>query len=81
MIANHPATTDFSNLLNRYRAHLVYPFEAMVVTLAVGGMMHLESNLEMLNRAAQAVDDHDSFAILPKMTRDLKLAMPIVKLF
>jgi hypothetical protein len=81
MIANHPATTDFSNLLNRYRAHLVYPFEAMVVTLAVGGMMHLESNLEMLNRAAQAVDDHDSFAILPKMTRDLKLAKPIVKLF
>jgi hypothetical protein len=67
MAANSPSTTDFKDLLNRYRAHLVYPFEAMVVTLAVGGMMKLESNLEMINRAALAIEDHDTFAILPMM--------------
>jgi Phosphotransferase enzyme family len=67
LLADSPTTSDFDSLLNRYRAHLVYPFEAMTVTLAVGGMMHLDSNLEMLSRAAQAVEDHDSFAILPKM--------------
>jgi aminoglycoside phosphotransferase (APT) family kinase protein len=68
MLANNSTTTDFASLLNRYRAHLVYPFEAMVVTLAVGGMMQLESNLEMIRRAAQAIEDHDTFAILSAMT-------------
>ncbi len=66
MLANSWTNTDFKHLLNRYRAHLVYPFEAMAVTLAIGGMMQLESNLEMLSRAAAAVEDHDTFAILPK---------------
>lgn len=66
MLANNPATTDFNHLLNRYRAHLVYPFEAMIVTLAVGDMMQMESNLEMIRRAAQAVEDHDTFSFLPK---------------
>jgi Phosphotransferase enzyme family len=65
MLANNPTTTDFKDLLNRYRAHLVYPFEAMIVTLAVGGMMQLESNLEMIYRAALAIEDHDTFGILP----------------
>jgi hypothetical protein len=49
----------------RYRAHLVYPFEAMVVTLAVGGMMKPENTLELIRRAAAAVADHDSFAAGP----------------
>jgi hypothetical protein len=67
MFANNPTTTDFASLLNRYRVHLVYPFEAMIVTLAVGGMMQLESNLEMIRRAAQAIEDNDTFAILSAM--------------
>jgi Protein of unknown function (DUF1679) len=65
--SNSPTTSDFQELLNRYRAHLVYPFEAMIVTLAVGGMMQRESNLEMINRAALAIEDHDTFALLPKI--------------
>ena len=54
---------DSGHLLQRYRAHLVYPFEAMVVTLAVGGMMKRESNLELIRRAAAAVEDHDALGI------------------
>lgn len=46
----------------RYRAHLTYALEAMVVTLAIGNMMDLASNLELIRRTAQAVADHDSFA-------------------
>jgi hypothetical protein len=49
----------------RYRAHLVYPFEAMVLTLAVGGMMTLENTLELIRRAAAAAADHESFAAGP----------------
>lgn len=56
-------------LRTRYRAHLVYPFEAMVVTLAVGGMMELESNLELIRRAAAAVADHDAFSAGPAVRR------------
>lgn len=52
-------------LARRYRAHLAYPFEAMVVTLAVGGMMRLDANLELIRRAAAAVADHGSFAAGP----------------
>jgi len=48
----------------RYRAHLVYPFEAMIVTLAIGGMMDEHSNLELIARVAAAIDDHDSYAAL-----------------
>jgi Phosphotransferase enzyme family len=66
MTANRSTNTDFNDLLNRYRAHLVYPFEAMVITLAVGGMMQFESNLEMISRAALAIEDHGTFAILPR---------------
>ncbi|MGR9088004.1 MAG: phosphotransferase family protein [Gammaproteobacteria bacterium] len=53
------------HLLHRYRAHLVYAFEAMVVTLAVSGLMDLESNLELIRRTAAAVEDSDSFSALP----------------
>lgn len=55
---------DDQQIFRRYQQHLVYPFEAMTVTLAIGGMMHRESNVEMIKRAAAAVEDHDSFAIL-----------------
>lgn len=56
---------DGPQLTERYRAHLVYAFEAMVVTLAVGDMMATESNLELIRRTAAAVDDWDAFAALP----------------
>ena len=55
---------DEKGLYHRYRAHLAYAFEAMVITLAVGGMMEPESNLELIRRTADAVKDHDSFAAL-----------------
>ena len=59
------AAPGLDALTARYRAHLVYPFEAMVVTLAVGGMMALESNLELIRRTAAAVADHSAFAAGP----------------
>lgn len=55
------AAPDSTTLLQRYRAHLAYPFEAMVVTLAVGGMMELAANLELIRRTAAAIMDHDSY--------------------
>jgi hypothetical protein len=59
--------TDVDNnlLMQRYRAHLVYAFEAMVVTLAVGGMMKLDCNLELIRRTATAVQELDAFSALP----------------
>ncbi|MBZ0159626.1 MAG: phosphotransferase [bacterium] len=59
------ADLDSTTLRQRYRAHLMYAFEAMVVTLAVGDMMPLDSNLELIRRAAAAVEDHDAFAVRP----------------
>jgi Ecdysteroid kinase-like family len=56
---------DVKILLQRYRAHLIYPFEAMIVTLAVGGMMNLESNHELIRRTAVAVEDLEAFAAIP----------------
>lgn len=56
---------DIENMQQRYRAHLIYPFEAMIVTLAIGGMMSLENNHELLRRTAAAVEDLDVFAALP----------------
>ena len=60
---------DARALQRRYRAHLVYPFEAMVATLAVGGMMTPESNLELIRRAAAAVADNDAFAAAARGAR------------
>ena len=48
----------------RYRAHLIYPFEAMLITLAVGGMMDLEANMSPINRAATAVNDNHAFSAI-----------------
>jgi hypothetical protein len=58
------AEIDANSLMQRYRAHLIYPFEAMIVTLAVGGMMKLESNYELIRRAATAVEELDAFAAI-----------------
>lgn len=53
------------NLLPRYRAHCCYAFEAMLVTLAVGGMMNLDSNRELIRRTAAAVKEVKAFEVLP----------------
>lgn len=55
---------DSGRLWERYRAHLTYPFEAMVVTLAIGGMMDTDSNLTLVRRATAAVADLDGFTAL-----------------
>lgn len=52
------------DLLQRYRAHLVHPLEAMLVTLAIGGMMELKANHTLIKRAASAVEHNNSFAAL-----------------
>ena len=65
-LADHGiAGMDNTVLMKRYCAHITYAFEAMVITLAVGGMMNLDSNLELIRRTAAAVDDLDAFAALP----------------
>ena len=56
---------DFDTLKQRYRAHLVYPFEAMVVSLAVGGMIKPEINRELIRRTVAATSDLDAFAAIP----------------
>lgn len=56
---------DDAHLLQRYRAHVTYAFEAMVVTLAVGGMMDLEHNVELIRRTAAAVEQLDAFSAVP----------------
>jgi hypothetical protein len=64
LAAHGVAETAPDALWRRYRAHLSYPFEAMVVTLAVGGMMEENANLEMIRRAACAISDLDGFEAL-----------------
>lgn len=53
---------DFERLWSRYRAHLTYAFEAMVVTLAVGGLMDEEIVSELIRRSALAVAEQESFS-------------------
>lgn len=62
---NGVVDVDDARLTQRYRAHLVYAFEAMIVTLAVGGMMNLDCNLELIRRTTAAVEDLDAFSALP----------------
>jgi len=64
LIENGVPNVDLTELLQRYRAHLIYPFEAMVLTLAVGGLMDLKSNKELISRAAIAIDDLDALSAL-----------------
>lgn len=58
---------DSDRLMQRYRAHLVYALEAMIVTLAVGGMMNEKCNLELIHRTATAVKELDAFSALPML--------------
>lgn len=51
-------------LRGRYRLHLSYPFEAMLLTLAIGGLMDQQGNEIMIQRAAQAVADNQVFELL-----------------
>jgi Phosphotransferase enzyme family len=65
LINNGISYSDVDNMRQRYRAHLIYPFEAMIVTLAIGGMMSLEHNYELLRRTIAAIEDHDVFSVIP----------------
>jgi hypothetical protein len=56
---------DPGSLWQRYRAHLSYPSEAMIVSLAVGGMIEPETNCELIRRVAAAAEDLDTFAAIP----------------
>jgi hypothetical protein len=49
-----------------YTANLVYPLEAMVVTLAFGAMQPRAAVRRVIQRAAAAVADHDAFAALER---------------
>ena len=49
----------------QYVAHLVYPLEAMVITLALGAMQPPQQVRRVVARAAAAVADHDAFGSQP----------------
>jgi aminoglycoside/choline kinase family phosphotransferase len=61
---NGISNIDVNILLQRYRAHLIYPFEAMIITLAVGSMMNLEINHELIRRTAAAIEDLEAFTAI-----------------
>ena len=61
---------DPQQLFQRYKVHLSYAFEAMVVTRAIGEMMAYDSNMALIRRTAAAVADHDSFGALGYKSRD-----------
>jgi len=63
--AGGPAS-DPADLEVRYRAHLTYAFEAMVVTLAVGGLMEDAVATELCHRTARAVGDADAFGAVER---------------
>lgn len=63
-LAIYGISTDSKHLLSRYRAHLPYALEAMLVTLAVGGMMNESSNLELIRRTATAVSEQNAYVAL-----------------
>jgi hypothetical protein len=52
-------------MFNRYKAHLTYPFEAMLVTLAIGDMMDLKANQLLIERVTSAILDNNAFDALP----------------
>lgn len=56
---------NLEQLFKKYRAHLIYPLEAMLVTLAVGDMMDLKANQTLIMRTASAVEDNNPFLFLP----------------
>lgn len=63
-LASHGIATDLDALRERYRAHTTYAFEAMVVTLAVGGLMADDVISDLVRRTALAVDDLDAFGAI-----------------
>ena len=65
LINNGVPSSEVRDMRQRYRAHLIYPFEAMIVTLAIGGMMGSEHNRELLSRTIEAIEDHDVFSSIP----------------
>lgn len=64
-LRSHGIAGPGNDVMMRYRAHCCYAFEAMVITLAIGGMMDLNTNLELIRRISTALDDLDCFAALP----------------
>ena len=65
LVNNGVAGVDKAATQQRFRAHLVYPFEAMILTLALGNMVSLRDNCKLIQRTALAIEDFDSFAALP----------------
>lgn len=63
-LAQQGIAVDFAWLWERYRLHLCYPFEAMLLTLAIGGLMEDQANRIMIERATAAVIDHQVFDLL-----------------
>ncbi len=51
------------DLFKRYQAHLSYPFEAMIISQAIGGMMAPECSRILIERVTAAVEDHNAFAV------------------
>ena len=72
LVAAGVAAPELGRLRARYRAHLTYAFEAMVVTLAVGGLMDDDVATLLVRRAASAVADREAFGAfeLPRGSRD-----------
>ena len=61
LLACGVAAPPLAVLRERYAIHLTYAFEAMVVTLAVGGLMEAGALSGLIERSAAAVADHGSF--------------------
>lgn len=59
-----PVAPNFDEAWLAYRRHVVYAVEAMLVTAAVGAMMPKPTSLILVNRAAAAAVDLDSFGSL-----------------
>jgi hypothetical protein len=59
-----PVAPDFDEAWLAYRRNVVYAVEAMLVTAAVGVMMPKSTSLALVNRAATAAADLDSFDAL-----------------
>ena len=59
-----PVAPDFDSAWLAYRRNVVYAVEAMLVTAAVGVMMPKSTSQVLVNRAATAAADLDSFGAL-----------------
>jgi hypothetical protein len=59
-LQRHDAGASLSDIQDQYRRHLLYAFEAMVVTLAIGGMMPLSQNRTFIKRTVQALIDNNA---------------------